>query len=95
MKFLFSGLLAVVLVFTPGCCVERNPETGVSVTSYVEAITKIRSNIAEIRTDIAAVSYDPTIKEADLQLIDATIHLCDDTLAGKNAGVAPTAGTGQ
>jgi hypothetical protein len=86
----FSSFVLSITLIVGGCCVERNPDTGVSVTSYVETITKIRSNIAAIRTDVSAVTYDEDIKEADLQLIDATMTLCDDALAGKHA--APTEG---
>lgn len=88
-----SILLALTLL-VGGCCTERNAVTGVSVESYVEAITKIRGNIAAIRTDVDAVTYNEDIKKADLQLIDATLSLCDDTLAGKDAGTAST-GSGQ
>lgn len=83
-------ILIVALLVTPACCPPtRNTETGVSVTSYTEALTKIRDNVAAIRTDVAAIDYNKDLKEADLQLIDATITLCNDTLAGKNAGAAP------
>lgn len=84
-------LLAALLVNTSGCalfCSPRDPNTGVSVASYREALEKIRANVVEIKSDIEDVTYDPVIKEADLQLMDATITLCDDTLAGKNAGSA-------
>jgi hypothetical protein len=89
MKSLTRFLLVAALVLAPGCCTTRNADTGVSVESYVEGITKVRANIAEIRSDLIAADYDATIKEADVQLIDATITLCDDMLAGKNAGTAP------
>lgn len=83
MKKLVTLVLALALA---GCCTTRNPDTGVSVDSYVAALKKVSSNVAEIRSDIATLDYDPELKKAHMQVMDATVTLCDDTLAGKNAG---------
>jgi hypothetical protein len=92
-------LLALVLglaLLAPGCCSTRDTETGVSVDSYKQAITKIKSNLTEsIRPALATAldevgqegkkPYIDAYKEGKLTLIDATVQLCDDTLTGKNA----------
>lgn len=89
-----AALVAALLLF-PGCHSAEtctHPETGVSIASYVEALSKVKSNLGTIREgyaesmDKAKPPYVPELKEARLGLVDATVTLCDDTLTGAKKG---------
>ena len=87
MKKLITSAILVVLLVAPGCCTNRNPETQVSIDSYVAALERVKINLTDdIRPGyaeaLAASGLLPELIEARLGLLDDTLTLIDDTLTG-------------
>jgi hypothetical protein len=107
MRHAFAAALGLALLFSSGCCTQRNTETAVSVDSYVEVLQKVKSNLVgkdgkggiratldEALGNPEAGSPDAAVKDSSLNLVDDTVDLIDGTLEGKNAGAADNAGDG-
>lgn len=87
MKKLISGALLVVLLAAPGCCTNRNPDTQVSIDSYVSTLERVRTNLKDdvrpgYEEALLSSGVIPELVEARLGLVDDTLLLIDDALTG-------------
>ena len=94
MKRLVGAAAITLALLAVGCCGTRDPSTGVSVESYKKAVTQIHDNLKTVvkpamEAALAESKKSDKWKEAQLGVVIDSITLCEDTLAGKNAGVAP------
>ncbi len=91
-KLVVMSALIVALVALSGCCTTRNPDTGVSVESYVQTLEKIKSNLEDdlkpsMEELLAAdTAHIEPWKQAKRDLMNDTITLCNDALLGDEAG---------